>query len=173
MRITVKVLFAPLPGTCYHSTAQAAHLHSHLRLIPAALVPRPWDFAPAPVAADPPAPSEDPSQQPDNEEPNTTPESPSDDQPSSRPASPPTLLPPLSIHEPAFGEPEPDTATPVDNTPAPPAMESAVAAALEEEKDTEKQVEASEGGELPSVSVVPPTPTSAITTTSIETATAV
>lgn len=131
--------------------------------MPAALVPRPWDFTPAPVPTVQPAPTEDPekpSNPSDPVEPTepTSPSSPSTELP--RPASPPTLLPPLTIHESSFDEPGVNAAEPIDKTPAPTATHG-------------KDAEASEGGDLPVVAIVPPTPTSARTSTSVDTVTAV
>lgn len=124
------------------------------RLIPAALVPRPWDFVDEPVLAIQPAPSEDPaagwpksSDGADSEKalPTTPPLSPP--LPSSRPASPPTLLPPLTLHDSAFGDDRLVTSADV------PEVEDV--AVVEPEQPTDGDAET-----LPDVTIVPPTPTS-------------
>ncbi|EKM54260.1 uncharacterized protein PHACADRAFT_257986 [Phanerochaete carnosa HHB-10118-sp] len=134
-------------------------------LLPAALVPRPWDFAPAPPVQVPSAPIENPAipthDKPANPDVPTSPISPSEELSESRPASPPALLPPLNIHSSSFNEPDVNTAPPVDNT-----------LVVSAEKAPEAP-EASNESELPAVAVVPPTPTSVQTTTSHETVTAV
>ncbi|GJE94490.1 hypothetical protein PsYK624_106600 [Phanerochaete sordida] len=135
-------------------------------LLPAALVPRPWDFTPAPIITIQPAPAEDPAKpthdKPTNPDVPTSPTSPTDDLPESRPASPPTLLPPLNIHDSTFGDAAVNTAEPVDATPA-----AAVETAPEVAGDETPQAES----ELPAVAVVPPTPTSVQTASSLATTT--
>ena len=126
----------------------------------AALVPRPWDFSPAPAAPVKAIPAEDaskPSDPVDSDEPPTSPHSPSVELPSSRPASPPTLLPPIAIHETSFDEPPVNDSYPVDDT----------------EVEVERKPEASEGEDLPAVAVIPPTPTSINTISSMESVPAV
>ena len=126
--------------------------------MPAALVPRPWDFTPAPILTIQPAPAEDPakpSEPANSNEPANSPHSPSIELPPSRPASPPTLLPPITIHETSFDAPVANTAPPVD----------------EASVELERKPVGSEAEDLPIVAVVPPTPTSIITTSSVETAT--
>ena len=125
--------------------------------MPAALVPRPWDFAPAPTLTIQPAPAEDPakpSQPTDPADPSDSPPSPSIELPPSRPASPPTLLPPITIHETSFHEPAVNSAPPVDDV------------------EVEKSDDGSGAEDLPIVAIVPPTPTSIVSTSSAETATA-
>ena len=116
------------------------------RLVPVALVPRPWDFSPAPVMVVQPAPAQDPAQQEPTQptDPASPPQSPS--LPPSRPASPPSLLPPLAIHEAGFGDAhdEPNKSAPADETP------------VEADDATITQTN------IPAVSVVPPTPTASI-----------
>ncbi|KIP05110.1 hypothetical protein PHLGIDRAFT_108679 [Phlebiopsis gigantea 11061_1 CR5-6] len=125
-------------------------------LVPAALVPRPWDFAPAPAApvystlAENVVKSSEPAA---SDEPTTSPLAPSVELPSSRPASPSTLLPPIAIHATSFDEPQVNNSPPVDDTSV----------------EVERNIEASEGDKLPIVAVVPPTPTSVNTTSSAET----
>lgn len=125
--------------------------------MPAALVPRPWDFAPAPAApvdstlAENVVKSSEPAA---SDEPTTSPLAPSVELPSSRrPASPSTLLPPIAIHATSFDEPQVNNSPPVDDTSV----------------EVERNSEASEGDNLPIVAVVPPTPTSVNTTSSAET----
>lgn len=132
------------------------------RLVPAALVPRPWDFAPAPapvsVTQSTPIDEQGGESEPANsDEPATSPQSPSIELPSSRPASPPTLLPPLAIHATSFDEPQANHAPPVDETPV----------------EVEKREGSSDSEDLPIVAIVPPTPTSIDSTASAETAIAV
>lgn len=133
-------------------------------LLPAALVPRPWDFSPAPIITIEPAPTEDPAKhthdKPTHPDVPTSPTSPTEDLPESRPASPPTLLPPLNIHDSSFGDSEVNTAAPVDETPV-----------VTVEKGPEAS-DATQESEPPSVSVIPATPKSEHTVTSTETATA-
>lgn len=90
-----------------------------------------------------PAPAEDPSKEdPKTENPISPLRSPS--LPPSRPVSPPTLLPPLAIHEPGFGEPgddEPAKSPPIDET------------SVEIDEVTAAQTD------IPAVAIVPPTPT--------------
>lgn len=128
-----------------------------------ALVPRPWDFTPAPIINIQPAPTEDPSNPTETNpaDPRTPPHKPSMELPPSRPASPPTLLPPLTIHEASFGEPEANAAPPVDETPATPVATASV-------ESTGDGATA----DVPAVAVTPPTPTSIASTDSAGTVTA-
>ncbi|KAI0696720.1 hypothetical protein BC835DRAFT_847027 [Cytidiella melzeri] len=109
-------------------------------LVPVALVPRPWDFTPAPIVNIQPAPSEDPDHAPETADPASPVQSPH--MPPSRPGSPPSLLPPLELHSAGFSDTEePAKVAPVDETPVD--IDEATAAHTE----------------VPIVAVVPPTPT--------------
>ncbi|KAI0081903.1 hypothetical protein K474DRAFT_1586750 [Panus rudis PR-1116 ss-1] len=102
-------------------------------IMPAALVPRPWDFPQPPVSTKPVSPSP----------PTNAPPQPAPSQPS-RPSSP-TLLPPLPQDHPAFVTSPPNAAPPIDTTPVEVAAEGQVR-------------EGSGAGTVPEVNVVPPTP---------------
>ena len=111
-----------------------------IRILPVALVPRPWDFpvAPSNPSLEPTPAEDEPEEAPVDENDGESEISPSP-VPSpapSRPTSPPILLPPLPQHEPVFLPP--NNAPPIDDTP------------VETIGDVEEDV--------PDLKVTPPTP---------------
>ena len=117
-------------------------------LVPVALVPRPWDFAPASTIIVQPAPAESDDSNHEATKP-ADPDATSPPQSPPMPPSPPTLLPPLELHSTGFGESEePDKAPPIDDTPV----------ELDGDRTADMDISASTSS-VPAVTVVPPTPT--------------
>ena len=109
--------------------------------MPAALVPRPWDFPTPPEKLNLSSPAvREPEEEPaEGEEEDEFSEVPSPAQ--SRPNSPPILLPPLPQHEPVSFAP--NTAPPIDDTPV--------------------EITSEVDEDVPDVNVIPPAPPAAET----------